>query len=172
VSRPSDKLIAALNLSPHPEGGWYREVWRAAERVTVQRDGEPSERAAATGIDYLLAHGERSRFHRIDADELWLWQGGGTMDVYVLTKKSGLHTLRVGPPGAPGTHRPALVPAGTWFAAAPAADADWSLASCIVSPGFEYAAFELAERATLTALWPEHAALIARFTRPTEDHRP
>ena len=157
-------LAATLNLSAHPEGGWYRETWRAAERVTVVRDGQPAQRAAATGILYLLSAGERSRYHRIDADELWIWQGGGTMQVHVLDEESCLRTLYVGPPDDPATHEPALVRAGAWFAAGPAPGADFALVRCIVSPGFEFAAFELAGRAALTARWPEHAAHIAAFT--------
>ena len=164
------ELIRSLGLAPHPEGGWYRETWRTPERVVAERGAGSVARSAATGILFFLEAGARSRFHRIDAEELWCWQRGGVVAVHVLEAEGRLRTLRVGPPEVPGTTLHAAVPAGAWFAAMPE-DAG-ALVTCIVAPGFEFSAFELAGRETLTAQWPAHAALIAEFTPPVAPGEP
>ncbi len=156
--QPFESLVADLRLARHPEGGWYRETWRAAAQPGATR-------SAATSILFALGAGERSHLHRIDADELWLWQGGGAVHVHVLNA-DGAHTRHVvGPPGAPGSVPQAVVPAGAWFAAEPEPGA-WTLVACVVAPGFEFRGFELATRATLVETFPAHADLIAAFTPP------
>lgn len=162
MSRPP--LAEALDLQPHPEGGWFRETWRTSTSVAVDRPEGACERAAATSIYYLLHAGERSRFHRIASDELWVWQGGGVMDVYVLAAGEAPYVLRVGPPGEPGAEGQAVVPAGAWFAATPADGHDHVLVACVVAPGFDFADFALAERDALLAERPDAADWIARFT--------
>ncbi|SEP09251.1 cupin domain-containing protein [Trujillonella endophytica] len=113
-----------LDLRPHPEGGWFRRTWASPAAL----DGG---RPAATAILFLLAPGERSAPHAVDADELWLWHGPGT-----LTLRVGADTVLLGP------DRPqALVPAGVEQAAEPGADE--VLVSCVVSPGFEWGGFRL-----------------------------
>jgi hypothetical protein len=152
----AEQLSRALGLVRHPEGGWYRETWRAASTAG-------STRAAATSILFLLGHGERSHLHRIDADELWLWQGGGAVHVHVLSPHGERSLLVVGPPGAVGAVPQAVVPAGAWFGAEPA-PGSWTLVACVVAPGFEFSGFELATRAPLQAAFPQHADLIEAFT--------
>lgn len=128
-----------LGLEAHPEGGWFRQTYRSA--VTVRPEGYPGPRAAATCITFLLRAGERSRWHRVRSDELWLWQGlgplrlrlGGTGPAAV----AGPETT-VGPDGV----LQALVPGGTWQAAEPLTPAG-ALVACVVAPGFDYADFEL-----------------------------
>jgi uncharacterized protein len=124
-----DALIAALDLAPHPEGGWYRETWRAP--------APPDERAPATAILFLLKAGERSHWHRVDAAELWLWHAG-----HSLTLRTAAGAIRLGPDVLAGDTPQARIDAGEWQAAE--ADRGWALVSCIVSPGFEFAGFELA----------------------------
>ena len=75
--RPRPRTAELLNLTPHPEGGWYRETWRAAP--SFQPDGYPGPRAAATGIYFLLGPGEESAWHRVRSDEAWLWHAGGPL---------------------------------------------------------------------------------------------
>jgi predicted cupin superfamily sugar epimerase len=117
-------LIARHNLAPHPEGGWYRETWRAA--------AGPDGRAGGTAILFLLEQGQNSHWHKVDADELWLWHAGAALALRI-----GGETLTL------DADRPqALVPAGEWQAAQ--ADAGWVLASCVVVPGFDFAGFTLA----------------------------
>lgn len=120
----ADSLIAALGMAPHPEGGHYVETWRAPDRG----DG----RAAATAIYFLLRAGERSHWHRIDADEVWLFHRGSPLQLSIDTTE---HIL--------GPDRPQIcVPSNAWQAARPTGE--FTLMSCIVVPGFEFAGFELA----------------------------
>ncbi|SHN41953.1 cupin domain-containing protein [Cryptosporangium aurantiacum] len=136
-------LAQALDLEPHPEGGWFRQTWRSP--VEFRPDGYPGPRAAATGIYFLLAPGEVSRWHVVRSDELWLWQSGGPL---VLTIASGpdaddARELVLGPDLTAGHQFQGLVPGGQWQAARPAGDAP-VLVSCIVAPGFEYEDWQLA----------------------------
>ncbi|MGY1615123.1 cupin domain-containing protein [Geodermatophilus sp. SYSU D00691] len=114
---------AALGLEPHPEGGWYRRTWTSPAELT----GRP----AATAILFLLAPGERSAPHVVDADELWLWHGPGPL---VLRRGGEPVVLDAGNPQV-------LVPAGTEQATEPVTDE--VLVSCVVSPGFEWSGFRL-----------------------------
>ena len=128
----------AWGLEPHPEGGFYRETYRSA--TCVVPPGWPGQRALATAILYLLPAGERSATHRVRGDELWLWQGGAAMQLDI-----GGELQLVGPDSESGHLLQALVPAGSWQSATPAAGTeDWSLVACVVAPGFDFADFELA----------------------------
>ena len=133
--------VDRLGLRAHPEGGWFAETWRTGVDLATDR----GRRAAATGILYLLDAGETSAWHRVASDELWLHHTGGPL------------LLTLGGTGErPGTPRDvllggdllagglpqALVPAGCWQSARPAGD-EAVLVSCVVSPGFDYADFEL-----------------------------
>lgn len=133
------EIAAAWALAPHPEGGYYRETYRSA--LEVSPVGWPGSRALATAILYLLPRGERSAWHRVRGDELWLWQGGAAMALSV-----GEDEHLVGPDTAAGQQLQVLVPAGTWQSAAPLGRADdppWSLVACLVVPGFDFEDFEL-----------------------------
>lgn len=128
-------VVAALGLSAHPEGGHYREVWR-----DVPAGGG---RGAGTAIHFLLGAGERSHWHRVDAAELWLWQGGGPLVLFLSADGRAVEELRLGPDLGAGERLVGVVPKGWWQAARPAADR-WALVACTVSPAFEFAGFELA----------------------------
>lgn len=126
-------LIATLDLSPHPEGGFYRETMRLPARLPAPAGG----RSVATAILFLLPAGARSHWHRVDADELWLWHAGAPLIL-------GIDTTRIvlGGDVLAGQQPQVRVPAGAWQAAT--ADAGWALVSCVVTPGFDFAGFELA----------------------------
>jgi predicted cupin superfamily sugar epimerase len=142
VSRPP--LAEALDLEPHPEGGWFRETWRSA--VRFEPPGYGGERSAASAIYYLLAPGDESRWHTVRSDELWLWHRGGALEL--LLGGDGERPLEVpqrvflGPEPAAGQAPQALVPALTWQAARPAGTEE-VLVTCVVAPGFEFADFRL-----------------------------
>jgi predicted cupin superfamily sugar epimerase len=138
-------LIEQLGLERHPEGGWFREMWRAPVELTPP--GYPGPRATATSIVFLLRAGEASRWHRVRSDELWLWQGLGPLRLRLggtgPAPGDGTELVVVPDPGA-GQLLQALVPAGAWQAAEPLTDAG-ALVGCVVSPGFAYDDFELAD---------------------------
>jgi predicted cupin superfamily sugar epimerase len=140
---PRPAIAEALDLLPHPEGGWFRETWRTS--VPVRAHG--GERATATGIYFLLGAGEESMWHSVRSDELWLWHRGGPLELTVrgeapveestVTEES---TVILGPDLDDGQVPQALVPAGSWQAARPGTDCE-VLVSCVVSPGFDPADF-------------------------------
>ncbi len=126
---PAEAVIAALGLAPHPEGGHYREIWRDAP--------EDGGRGAATSILFLLAEGERSHWHKVDAAELWIWNAGGPL----LLEMPGT-SLLLGPDLAAGHALQGVVPKDAWQAAQPLGG--WALVSCVVAPAFQFAGFTLA----------------------------
>jgi predicted cupin superfamily sugar epimerase len=128
------EIIAKLGLKPHPEGGHYRETFRDA---ACDADG----RARSTAIYFLLARGERSHWHRIDATEAWHFYAGDPLTLRIADKDC-IRTVRLGPEVMHGDEPQAIVPAQTWQSAA--CDGDWSLVGCTVAPGFDFATFELA----------------------------
>lgn len=123
----------ALGLSPHPEGGHYRELWR----------DRPASggRGAGTSILFLLAEGERSHWHRIDAAEIWLWQAGAPLRLGI-GAAAGRQEVRLGPDLAGSEALQAVVPACAWQEARSLGA--WSLVSCVVAPAFEFSGFEMA----------------------------
>jgi len=128
-------IIEKLGLARHPEGGWYRETWRA--------DAPPDERARATAIHFLLERGNRSHWHRVDAGELWLWHAGSPLALSIAPDTSGpVSHITLGPDVLQGEAPQVLVPQGHWQAAE--THVGWALVSCVVSPGFEFSGFELA----------------------------
>lgn len=153
--RSCAELITELGLSPHPEGGHYRETYRASEQVHTPR----GPRAASTAILFLLQAGEHSCWHRIHADEAWHFHGGGGLRIHQLSASGDVQTTRLGMALTAGERPQHVVPAGHWFAAEPAAGCPWSLVSCTVAPGFDFADFELAQPQQLI----EHAAALSRL---------
>jgi predicted cupin superfamily sugar epimerase len=122
-------MISALDLAPHPEGGWYRETWRAPS--------SPGERSAGTAILFLLEAGQGSHWHRVDATELWLFQAGSA-----LTVSTPGQTVRLGPDVLAGERPQFAIAPGAWQSAQ--AGDGWALVACVVVPGFDFAGFELA----------------------------
>ncbi|TCO12560.1 hypothetical protein EV652_12920 [Kribbella steppae] len=132
------ELAELLDLSPHPEGGWYRETWRS--EVDFTPEGYDGERASATAIYFLLAPGEESRWHRVRSAEVWLWHSGGPLILEY--GEEPVTTVTLGPDVRAGERPQVVVPAGAWQAARPAGDQP-VLVSCIVSPGFDFADFSM-----------------------------
>ena len=134
----ADVLIEQLQLQAHPEGAWYRETWRA--------EPDASGRARGTAILFLLKAGESSHWHRVDADELWLWQCGDPLELSIADDDIGpVHAVALGSDIAAGENLQGLVPKGAWQAARSVQGrAGYTLVSCIVVPGFDFAGFELA----------------------------
>lgn len=161
--------IEHLGLRPHPEGGYFRETYRAAESVAAsalpERFGGP--RAHATAIYFLLTSDGFSALHRIRSDELWHFYDGDAVTIAVLdpSGEGTVETAKLGRDPARGESPQIVVPAGAWFGAEIAAGGNFALVGCTVAPGFDFADFELAERAALAARYPRHRSVIERFTR-------
>lgn len=129
-------IIRLLDLRPHPEGGHYRETFRDPRTL---EDG----RAASTAIHFLLACGERSHWHRVDAAEVWHWHVGAPLKLQISDGKK-ITVMTLGADLLAGEQPQAVVPAGHWQAAESLGD--WTLVGCTVAPGFEFAGFELAPK--------------------------
>jgi predicted cupin superfamily sugar epimerase len=133
ASLPEAAVRAALGLQPHPEGGHYRELWRDRP--------EGGGRGAASSILFLLAAGERSHWHRVDAAEIWIWQAGAPL-LLGLYGAEGRSSVTLGPGLGAGESFQGIVPPHVWQEAASLGD--WTLVSCIVAPAFQFEGFELA----------------------------
>jgi predicted cupin superfamily sugar epimerase len=155
------ELIAQLELVPHPEGGHYRETYRSGLEVNTPR----GPRAASTAILFLLAAGECSRWHRIASDEAWHHHGGGSLALYELSPQGHGRRIQLGLNLEAGDRPQHVVPAGSWFAAEPLVASPWSLVSCTVAPGFDFADFELAQANDLEAHASGLAALCGHWLR-------
>lgn len=155
-------MVAALDLRPHPEGGYYRELFRSTLDVRAQG----AQRSAGTSIYYLLAEGAYSAWHRIDADEMWYFHAGGALFLHVLQPDGGLTSHCVGDPlRHEQAEFQAVVPAGSWFAAELADASGFSLVGCAVTPGFEFSGFELATEADLGGAVLRHGDWIRRLLK-------
>lgn len=139
------QLIEQLQLQPHPEGGWYREVFRSEGRVTPQ-DGRPA-RSALTSIYFLLEAAQQSRWHRVLSDEVWVHLEGAPLDLWTWdAADSRLHGAALGPVSAASLPQH-VVQAGLWQAARPQANAaaGYTLVACMVGPGFDFSDFRMME---------------------------
>ena len=128
----ADEVIAALGLKPHPEGGHYAESFRAPD----------SPRGASTAIYFLLKAGERSHWHKVDADEIWHFYAGAPLELSLSDDGRTVRHARLGTDFRLGEQPQAVVPRHVWQAARSLGA--WTLVGCTVSPGFEYGGFELA----------------------------
>lgn len=170
MSTDAAAWIGALGLVPHPEGGFFRETWRAPEAVGQEGlpPRFPGPRALGTAIIYLLRAGDHSRLHRLHADEVWHLYDGGPLHLHVLEPGAGYRRLALGRDIVRGESPQCVVPHGAWFGAEPAEGVAFVLAGCTVTPGFEYEDFELGERTALLTAFPAHHALVERLTAAKE----
>jgi uncharacterized protein len=129
-------IITRLDLKPHPEGGHYRETFRDART-------DAGGRSHSTAIYFLLARGERSHWHRIDAIEAWHYYAGSALTLQIADDE-GRRSVRLGADIAAGEQPQAIVPPQAWQAAE--STGDWTLVGCTVAPGFDFAKFELAPK--------------------------
>jgi predicted cupin superfamily sugar epimerase len=169
----SEDWIRSLRLAPHPEGGFFRECYRAPG--TIPRDALPADfsgpRSYFTVIYFLLRAGEFSSFHRIRSDESWHFHQGAPLTIHELRSDGTLAHRTLGV--AVGAEPVLVVPAGSWFGASLTGTFDrgesgnppYSLVSCGVAPGFDFEDFELATRQDLRSRFPEHRTWIERLTR-------
>ena len=179
------RWIEALRLVPHPEGGWFRQTYRADRELSADTLAEVDDgmRPLSTAIYYLLADSEVSLLHRLPGDELWHHYAGGGVTLHLLlaagdrafeqTIADSYRTFRLGGDLAAGQEPQVVIPGGCWFGATvdgfdnrddPAATNRYALVGCTMAPGFAYEDLELAERSHLCAIFPSHVELITRLT--------
>lgn len=156
--------IRRLRLAPHPEGGFYREVYRSPERLAAPalpaRYAGP--RACSTSIFFLLRSRDVSRFHRLASDEIWHFHAGSPLTIHVIDPQGRYRALHLGLEG--GGKPQQAIPRGHWFAATVDRSRRYTLMGCTVAPGFDFADFRLADRDALVRLCPARASLIRELT--------
>jgi uncharacterized protein len=159
--------VQKLNLTPHPEGGSYRQTYKA-DLVLPKSALSPQfagPRAAATAIYFLLEENNFSAFHRLRSDELWHFYHGAPVLVHVIAEDGQLSEILLGDNPEAGEAFQAVVKAGDWFASHVKDGESFALVGCAVAPGFDFDDFELANREELIRRFPRHGNLIERFTR-------
>jgi hypothetical protein len=159
--------IDKLQLEPHPEGGFYRETYRAP--LQIEKSALPETfhgpRNASTAIYFLIDGENFSAFHRIAADEMWHFYAGSALAVEIIDPAGRHSQILVGSDPDAGEAFQAVVPAGCWFASHVEDGRSFSLVGCTVAPGFDFADFEIAQCTQLVAQYPQHSELIRRLTR-------
>jgi len=162
------ELVVRLGLEKHPEGGYYREMYRSGDSVAEECLPErfsDGERSLSTAIYFLLAGEDFSALHRIKSDEVWHFYAGGTLEIHVLDQTGNYTRHRLGDSCASDVTFQFVVKAGCWFGASLEKPGSFALVGCTVSPGFDFRDFDLAEREELLRLYPGQEKLIARLTR-------
>ncbi|WP_196885899.1 cupin domain-containing protein [Aureivirga sp. CE67] len=158
-------FIDKFEMLPHPEGGFYKEVYRSEGTIPKEVLGKEfsGDRNYATGIYYLLKSENFSAFHKINQDETWHYYSGSPVIVHTIDKEGNYHTQEVGLEGDAIPQY--VVPAGVWFAATVKDENTFSFVGCTVAPGFDFEDFQLAERNYLVQEYPKHEEIITKLTR-------
>jgi predicted cupin superfamily sugar epimerase len=159
--------VDKLQLIAHPEGGYYRETYRA--ELSIPREALPAgftgPRLVSTAIYFLLEGNNFSAFHRLRSDELWHFYAGSPITVHVIEPDGGYSEIQLGGGPDAGEILQAVVKAGRWFASRVRDPKTFALAGCTVAPGFDFADFEMGKRAELVRHYPQHRSLIESLTR-------
>lgn len=163
----ANEIIKHYNLQPHPEGGFYKEVYRSKESIAANALPErfTGDRNFSTAIYFLLEQGNFSAFHKIKSDECWHFYAGGCLEIFMIDETGNLDTIKLGSNFLNKENFQFVVPANCWFASTPAAGVSFAFVGCTVSPAFDFADFELAKRDELIKLYPQHKSIITKLTQ-------
>lgn len=153
----ASKLIQELNLKPHPEGGYYKETYRGETKIEL---GEHNIRNSSTAIYYMLTNEDKSHFHKVLSDEIWLFHQGETIVIYEIDQKGELIAHLLGINFENGEMPQIVIPKGNWFAAQIQSKTGFTLVSCIVAPGFEFEDFILADKQEMLRQYPKYRGII------------
>ncbi len=160
--RSSKYWIDKLELTAHPEGGYFKEVYRSDESANTLPDRFLGERSFSTAIYFLLEKGQKSVFHRIKSDELWHFYDGEPVVIYIIDPLGILSVLKLGLDLDDGYLPQLVVPKNCWFAVEP--EGEYTLSGCTVAPGFNFEDFEMADQKSLLQNYPHHSDIIKKFT--------
>lgn len=163
----AEYYIKTLGLEKHPEGGWFKEVYRSAEEIRGEHLPErfSGSRHHSTSIYFLLTSDTFSALHRIKSDELWHFYEGSPVTIYMIDSAGNYSEIALGRNIENGEVLQFVIPHGVWFGAKVNISDSFSLVGCTVAPGFHFDDFELAERDELLKLFPKYKGIIERFTR-------
>lgn len=165
MSLDANYYIDNLNLQKHPEGGYYKETYRSEGKIKTSNDGLfPGSRNYSTAIYFLLKGQQHSKFHRIQSDELWHFHAGSPATIHIIHPNSFYEARYLGPELLIGQKFQQVVPAQSWFGVTVDTPRSFMLASCTVSPGFDFRDFEMADSYQLKQAFPEHTAIIDQLS--------
>lgn len=150
-----------LELLPHPEGGYYKEVFRSSQEVV--RKSSTAIKQACTSIYYLLEGNDFSGFHRLASDEIWYFHKGEPLLIHIIDRQ-GVYTTKELSDTLSGSLS-VVIEAGLWFAAEIPSAQEFALVSCAVAPGFDFTEFEMAKKDELIQLYPQHRDILSRLCR-------
>lgn len=162
----ADFWIRTLNLESHPEGGYFREIFRSEEYIHQEHlpPRYNGHRNFLTAIYYLLKSGQCSRFHRLQSDEVWHYCTGSPLRLYIIHKNRELESVELGSDPCQNQLFQFIVPKESWLGAQVTEENSYSLISCIMAPGFDYQDFELGCSISLMDKFPEHKEIIRYLT--------
>lgn len=162
---PKSKFyIQKLELQKHPEGGYYREIYRSAEMFTTEYPGRRKKRNYSTSIYFLLDGKQVSKFHKLRSDELWHFYDGSSVLIHIIDEDSSYKKMSVGKNLSSGDVYQTVIKKNCWFAAEVIDKKSFALVGCTVSPGFDFSDFEFGDRETLINKYPDLKNLILQFT--------
>jgi uncharacterized protein len=165
VTDSADYWIEKLQLKPHAEGGFYKEIYRSEE--IIRKEGLPArydtDHSICTSIYFLLKSDQVSAFHRLKSDEIWHFYSGSSIIVYIIDAAGILSSHTLGCNIMNNEQLQLVIPCGCWFAANVVDDRSYSLVGCTVAPGFDYHDFELAKKETMIKKYPQYKELIIQM---------
>ncbi len=158
--------IDKLKLITHPEGGYYREIYRSGEFIDIEGlpDRYKNKRVFSTSIYFLIEGRQVSKFHKLKSDETWHFYDGGSIKIYILDENKTLNQVILGKELSEENLFQFTIKKNNWFAAELTESDSFALIGCSVSPGFDFEDFELAERNSLIKNYPEYEIIIKKFT--------
>lgn len=159
----ADKIISALELKPHPEGGYYKEVYRAGMTTEISQPERKVERQLATSIYFLLKRNDISKFHQLTSDELWYFHYGAPVKVIIIDKHGVLKHQILGCNIEKGEKPQIIIPAGCIFAAKTIDDGEFALMGCMVTPGFDFDDFRMLKKEVLLKCFPKYREIIEEY---------
>ncbi len=165
--KDAEYFIDQLKLEPHPEGGYFKEIYRSSESIESNclPDRYSSDRNFGTSIYYLLKDDQKSHLHRLKSDELWYHQYGGTLEIHLISLKGEYKKLLLGSNFENGEQLQIIIPKGNWFGACLNKEKSFTLVGCAVIPGFDFSDFEMGDREALLNVFPQHEGIIKKLTR-------
>ncbi|MEJ2193969.1 MAG: cupin domain-containing protein [Ignavibacteriaceae bacterium] len=166
MNKKAKEYIKKLQLKPHPEGGYYKELYRAGELILPDHLPKrfKSSRTFSTSIYFLLEGKQISTFHRLKADELWHFYDGSTLIICIIDESGELRKLKLGSNVEDGEMFQVQIKNNNWFGAELLDKSSYALIGCTVSPGFEFEDFELGDKIELSKKYPEHKNIILKLT--------
>jgi len=167
MNKKAKEYITKFQLKRHPEGGYYKELYRAGEIILPDQLPKRyrSSRSFSTSIYFLLEGNQVSTFHRLKSDELWHFYDGSTIIIYTINENGELKTQKLGNNIKDGESFQVQIKHNNWFGAELLDKSSFALIGCTVSPGFEFDDFELANRNELIKTYPKHKEIIKKLTR-------